>query len=99
MDGCDVCVQLVIPGVMGLVLYDPSLNRHAVSPRAKSFCLNLIRTYRVNIFDQLVYEDRDIAVSSKEVEEDEDADAQLRRTALSFELCVAAGTGDLETVS
>jgi glutaminase len=55
---------VVIPGVMGIVIYAPKLNDFAVSQRGVRFCEMLTSKYRVNIFDQLVYSDQAVEINA-----------------------------------
>lgn len=81
---------------MGMVIYQPNLTKHRVSPIAEEFCRLLAKQYRVSLFDQLVYQQEDIIVSassSRKVVESREA-----LTVMWFDLCVAASVGDIDKV-
>lgn len=84
-------MMVVIPNIMGLVIYQPNLNTHRVSPIAEAFCRQLVKTYRVNLFDQLVFQDKDIVVHEAERKVEESHESL---TVKWFDLCMACGVGD-----
>ena len=87
------CLQIVVPNVMGLVLYQPSVSPDTgVSLQSEAFCRSLVSQYRINFFDQLVYHDQDVKI---EQSQDEVSDEGLT---LFFKLCSAAGAGNLAEV-
>ncbi len=90
---CTTASQIVIPNVMGLVLYQPAVAVDTgVSAKSEAFCKSLVSLYRINFFDQLVYHDQDVKI---EQTRDETSDEGLT---LFFKLCSAAGAGNLEEV-
>ncbi len=92
MFSCSFIWQIVIPNVLGMVLYQPSLSTDTgVSPLSERFCRSLVARYPMNVFDHLVGADRQKAVDSTAKHADESV-AQF------FILCSAAGAGQLEEV-
>jgi glutaminase len=90
-------LMIIIPNVMGMVIYQPSVNKDGLSPRAEAFCRQLTLNYRVNLFDQLVFRNEDIAVSQRTpMNVEESAETRALRW---FELCFACSAGDTEKVS
>ena len=87
--------QVVIPNIMGMVIYQPTLSASGVSPIAEAFCKQLVKAYRVNIFDQLVFQDKDIMVAEPDAHVEESYESL---TVKWFDLCVAAGLGDVAKV-
>jgi glutaminase len=83
--------MVVIPNIMGLVVYQPSVSNARVSPIAEAFCRALVKAYRVNLFDQLVFQDKDIVVMEREAVVEESHEAL---TVKWFDLCMAASVGD-----
>ncbi len=54
-------LQIVVPNVMGLVVYQPSAGGDTgVSPKSEAFCRSLVSKYPINFFDQLVHDDEDV---------------------------------------
>jgi glutaminase len=90
-------LMIIIPNVMGIVIYQPSVNKDGLSPRAEAFCRQLTLNYRVNLFDQLVFRNEDIAVNQRTpARVEESAETRALRW---FELCFACSAGDAEKVS
>ena len=86
-------VQVVIPNVMGLVLYHPNIDSETgVSAESERFCRSLVSQYRVNFFDQLVNHDKGVKIE-KEIVHSNDGDITL-----FYKLCSAAAAGDLDSV-
>ena len=50
MSSVSGCVLVVIPGVAGLALWSPSLDRFRNSRRAVAFCQELVRRYTLHRF-------------------------------------------------
>jgi hypothetical protein len=80
---------------MGMAIYQPNLDMHRVSPIAEAFCRLLIKQYRVNLFDQLVFQNADIVVHDKEKEVEMSYEVL---TVKWFDLCMACSSGDLVKV-
>ena len=53
-------VMVVIPNVCGIAIYSPRTNQYGISERGIRFCEQLTRRYRMNLFDLLVYGDKEI---------------------------------------
>jgi glutaminase len=53
-------VMVVIPNVCGIAIHSPRTNQYGISERGIRFCEQLTRRYRMNIFDLLVYGDKEI---------------------------------------
>jgi glutaminase len=87
---------VVIPGVMGIVIYAPKLNDFAVSQRGVRFCEMLTSKYRVNIFDQLVYSDQAVEINASGRAP---AAVTLEQSLMQYELCSAAATGDADKIA
>jgi glutaminase len=51
--GVSGAVLLVIPGVMGIVVWSPRLDEHGNSVRGIEFCRQLVAAYNVHVFDSL----------------------------------------------
>ena len=90
--------MIVIPNVMGIVIYSPRINEHQVSMRGIRFAEILTHKYRVNLFDQLVYQDHDINMEDEEFATATES-PEATSTVAFFELCTAAGLGDMIRVS
>jgi len=93
--GSSGLLMVVIPNIMGIVIHQPNLDTHSVSPLAEAFCRQLTKLYRINLFDQLVFQDKDIAVTEKERVVEETYEAL---TVKWFDLCMAAADGDVTKV-
>ena len=89
-------LQVIIPNVMGVVVYQPAVSKDGVSPQAEAFFRQLTRRYRVNLFDQLVFQNKDISV--KDVARAKHAEAPEVTALRWFDLCFACNSGDLATV-
>lgn len=87
---------VVIPGLMGMAFYSPMLNEFDIPARVIKFCEMLVARYRMNIFDQLVYADKDVAISIKPPTIRQAV--TLEQNLLQYELCTAAGAGDVSKV-
>ncbi len=89
-------LQIIIPNLMGLVLYQPGLATTGVSAKAEQFCKLLVQSYRFNLFDQLVYQGKNIEAGRPLGEilqqKAEGTDIEF------FSLCTAAGNGDVAKV-
>jgi hypothetical protein len=94
--------QVVIPNVMGLVLYQPQLSSSTgVSPRSEWLCRELVHRFLFNVFDQAASRDgvngvpADVASASGGggVRQADGSDARF------FRLCTAAGSGDADLVA
>ena len=88
--------QVIIPNVMGMVIYQPAVNKDGVSPVAEAFCKALTQSYRVNIFDQLVFRGDAIAIGpSQRARTAEPVEVRMLRW---MDLCYACSRGDSEKV-
>lgn len=83
---------VVIPGVAGMVIYSPRLNEFDVPTRAIKFCELLTSRYRVNVFDQLVYADMDVAIGAEQ--RGSSKAINMEQSLMQYELCTASGAGD-----
>lgn len=97
--GSSGALLIIIPNVMSVVIHDKyNPERQAVPPRALEFSRLLTKRYRINIFDQLVYQDNDIAIDQSAAT-DAEAGRTVSQSAHFFDLCTAAGAGDAATVA
>lgn len=87
---------VVIPGVAGMVIYSPRLNEFDVPTRAIKFCELLTSRYRVNVFDQLVYADMDVAIGAEQ--RGSSKAINMEQSLMQYELCSASGAGDAAKV-
>ncbi|HET6988420.1 MAG TPA: glutaminase, partial [Kribbella sp.] len=52
--GVSGALMVVIPGLMGICVWSPRLDRHGNSVRGIEFCRRLVAEYNVHVFDSLV---------------------------------------------
>ena len=95
--GSSGCLMMVMPGVMGLVVQHRELNAHCVPLRGLVLATLLTSRFRLNLFDQLVYGDEDIALSAAR-RETHKTSLDVSPTVLFFELCAACALGDVGKV-
>ena len=95
--GSTGATMIVIPNVMGMVLYQPDINDTGVSPRTEAFCKAITKRYCVNMWDQLVNQSGDIAKATVDNEDDDDHGHKVS-TLLFFNMCSAAQAGNLSGV-
>ena len=91
-------VQVIIPNLMGLVIYQPDLNKNNVSPKAEAFCRMLAKQFRVNIFDRFVSDKAGIGAMRKGVSSTTLPKHAHRMNANFFKLCMAVYDGNLDMV-
>ena len=87
-----------MPNKMGLVIYQPDLNKNNVSPKAEAFCRLLAQQFRINIFDRLVSDEADMAKSGVDMTSPHPKQSR-RRNANFFKLCMAVNDGNVDMVS
>lgn len=95
------CLMVVVPGVMGMALYSPVVNNCGVSVRGFELLRCLTKQYRINLFDQLVFGDEEILIDeemARHGKKSSEADRvdELAKALAFFELCNAAGLGDID---
>eukprot|EP00753_Platysulcus_tardus_P019451 PLAT7220.1.p1 GENE.PLAT7220.1~~PLAT7220.1.p1 ORF type:complete len:1129 (+),score=456.08 PLAT7220.1:41-3427(+) len=96
-------VLMAIPNVMGIAIHSPPCNSFGVSLRAFAFAQALAASHNVHLFDQLVFNDRDvagvgaagIASSRRGGSRSVPAEAVQRKTAF-YCACMAAAAGDFD---
>jgi glutaminase len=95
--GSSGCLMVVMPGVMGMVVQNRALNEYNVPLRGLVLSALLTARFRLNLFDQLVYGDEDIAIAPAQRPQHK-AQLDVSSTVLFFELCTAAAGGDVRKV-
>jgi len=95
--GSSGCLMVVMPGVMGMVVQNRALNEYNVPLRGLVLSALLTARFRLNLFDQLVYGDEDIAIAPAQRPQHK-TQIDVSSTVLFFELCTAAAAGDVRKV-
>jgi glutaminase A len=89
-------LMLVVPNVMGMVIYAPEHKWGVGAPRrAEHICRQLVSRYRLHLFDHLEMGADSIAVSSSEQRSER---VEVNVSHLFNDLCKAAGAGDVRKV-
>ncbi|CAE7540772.1 GLS2, partial [Symbiodinium sp. KB8] len=84
---------VVVPGVMGMAIYSPKVNKYNVSSQAHQFVELMTKRYRLSVFDRLVYRDLPL-----EALPEPRTTHTTQQTVLFFELCMNASKGNVEKV-